>query len=229
MKFGSITTGIVSDGLVFNMDAANRASYPVQRTLATAESGSCYNTLDLSVSGSFISDPQFITQPVSASCWSLDGIDDYIDLGTNSSLNVGGSAFSISLWTKWAMSSGNAIPFLEIGSFTDKILVSTGFNQIGMIGFEAGTVWNYDAGSGLNDNTWHHICCTYNGSTSVIYVDSISEAFSGGSAANSGNNRIGNGNYGFFGGEIANIKIYNRSLSASDVLHNYNALKGRFA
>ena len=28
MKFGSITTGIVSDGLVFNMDAANRASYP---------------------------------------------------------------------------------------------------------------------------------------------------------------------------------------------------------
>ena len=27
MKFGSITTGIVSDGLIFNMDAANRASY----------------------------------------------------------------------------------------------------------------------------------------------------------------------------------------------------------
>ena len=26
MKFGSITTGIIADGLVFNMDAANRAS-----------------------------------------------------------------------------------------------------------------------------------------------------------------------------------------------------------
>ena len=28
MKFGSITTPIITDGLVFNMDAANRASYP---------------------------------------------------------------------------------------------------------------------------------------------------------------------------------------------------------
>ena len=26
MKYGSITTGIIADGLVFNMDAANRAS-----------------------------------------------------------------------------------------------------------------------------------------------------------------------------------------------------------
>tara|TARA_R110001606_G_scaffold366977_1_gene522337 strand:- start:29 stop:226 length:198 start_codon:yes stop_codon:yes gene_type:complete len=59
-RVGSITTEIIEDGLVFNMDAANRASYPIQRTLATAESGSCFNTLDLSQSGSFISDPQFI-------------------------------------------------------------------------------------------------------------------------------------------------------------------------
>ena len=77
-RVGSITTDIIADGLVLNMDAANRASYPVQRTLATAESGSCYNTLDLTQSGSFISDPQFITQPVSASSWVFDGIDDYI-------------------------------------------------------------------------------------------------------------------------------------------------------
>ena len=27
MKYGSITTGIIADGLVFNVDAANRASY----------------------------------------------------------------------------------------------------------------------------------------------------------------------------------------------------------
>ena len=30
-------------------------------------------------------------------------------------------------------------------------------------------------------------------------------------------------------GTLANIHLYNRVLSTSDVLHNYNALKGRFA
>ena len=32
----------------------------------------------------------------------------------------------------------------------------------------------------------------------------------------------------YFNGKISNIQIYNRALSASEVLQNYNALKGRF-
>ena len=32
----------------------------------------------------------------------------------------------------------------------------------------------------------------------------------------------------YFNGEISNIQIYNRALSASEVLQNYNALKDRF-
>ncbi len=31
-----------------------------------------------------------------------------------------------------------------------------------------------------------------------------------------------------FDGNIANVQIYNRDLSPTEVLHNYNALKGRF-
>jgi len=34
-RVGSITTPIITDGLVFNMDAANRASYPRSGTTAT--------------------------------------------------------------------------------------------------------------------------------------------------------------------------------------------------
>ena len=89
MKFGSITTGIVSDGLVFNMDAANRASYIPDATTS-------YNTTDLSVSGSFINDPTYISPPTSASCWDFDGVDDYIDV---SSINLG-LENTISFWIK---------------------------------------------------------------------------------------------------------------------------------
>ena len=56
IRRGSISTPIIADGLVYNFDAASRASYPAQRTFEISESGSCYNTLNLSISGSFISD-----------------------------------------------------------------------------------------------------------------------------------------------------------------------------
>ena len=32
----------------------------------------------------------------------------------------------------------------------------------------------------------------------------------------------------YMNGEISNVMGYNRALSANEVLHNYNALKGRF-
>ena len=37
-----------------------------------------------------------------------------------------------------------------------------------------------------------------------------------------------NGYGHYFQGSIGPIHIYNRTLSANEVLHNYNALKGRF-
>ena len=33
---------------------------------------------------------------------------------------------------------------------------------------------------------------------------------------------------GDYEGKIANVTGYNRALSSNEVLHNYNALKGRF-
>jgi hypothetical protein len=36
-------------------------------------------------------------------------------------------------------------------------------------------------------------------------------------------------NMGYFNGRIASVQIYNRALSSTEVLHNYNALKGRFS
>ena len=41
-------------------------------------------------------------------------------------------------------------------------------------------------------------------------------------------NARGGGNDSFFSGRIYNNKIYNRALSASEVLQNYNAYKSRF-
>ena len=51
MDFGNISTNIIKKGLVFNMDAANRASYPKTSTTAT-------DTIN-SLAGTFSSSPIF--------------------------------------------------------------------------------------------------------------------------------------------------------------------------
>jgi hypothetical protein len=76
MKFGSITTPIVTDGLVFNMDAANRASYPKTGTIIT-------DTIDGISSGSLESDPTFVEDIAI----DYDGTDDYLQVGPSVSLS----------------------------------------------------------------------------------------------------------------------------------------------
>ena len=51
IRRGSISTPIIADGLIFNMDAANRVS-----TIPSTSTTKAFNTIDTSISGSFIND-----------------------------------------------------------------------------------------------------------------------------------------------------------------------------
>ena len=72
MKFGSITTPIITDGLVFNMDAANRASYP--RTGTT-----WFDTIGTN-NGTLTNNPLFDID--NNGSIDFDGTDDYVIIGT---------------------------------------------------------------------------------------------------------------------------------------------------
>ena len=74
IRRGEITTKIVSDGLVFNMDAANRASTIPISTITTS-----FNTLNLTESGSFSDNGIFDSSTISPS-FAFGGTDDKIDL-----------------------------------------------------------------------------------------------------------------------------------------------------
>ena len=71
MDFGNISTNIIKKGLVFNMDAANRASY-VPDTITS------YDTTNTLTSGS-LSGVTFVPSTGSG-VWNFDGIDDVIDI-----------------------------------------------------------------------------------------------------------------------------------------------------
>ena len=231
IRRGSITTDIIADGLVLNMDAANRASYPAQRTLATAESGSCYNTLDTTQSGSFIGDPTFVTQPISASSWVFDGVDDHISfLQTSGQYTQDPCSFEF--WVKLDNESSTypiVVDFVDGGG----IQIYVNGNKWRIRG--EGNATTVASNASVSFGTWYQIVATYAGTELKFYINGQldkADTWADGVITSTKTMYIGvyrDGDQYEWEGNIANMHIYHKVLSASEVLHNYNALKGRFA
>ena len=90
--------------------------------------------------------------------------------------------------------------------------------------------YTVNSSTNINDNNWHHIVGTYNGSIMKIYIDGVLEGnntdFSGNLPTNNGNVRIG-ADYqttpaNFFNGTIDEVKVYNRTLDSSEISAMYN-------
>ena len=247
MKYGSITTGIIADGLVFNMDAANRAS-----TIPSTSTSTTFNTVDTSVSGSFVNDTIYDSSTISPS-YAFDGTGDYIAVAPYASLFNSPTNFSVNLAfnsTNFA-SSGNPKLFTkgnDVGSnrtlWTWDLTAKQkdGNNQVR---------WNVSGGSAiafngnttgdLSTNTWYIVCGTYEvGVGGNIYLNGVlnqSVVTNTGATPHTetgvvsiARERNGGSGHGsdFFYGNIGCVQYYNRALSSNEVLHNYNALKGRF-
>ncbi|MBU0648081.1 LamG domain-containing protein, partial [Patescibacteria group bacterium] len=96
----------------------------------------------------------------------------------------------------------------------------------------ANSQWQGVAGTGdactdtptpiINDNNWHHVVGTYDGSYIRVYVDGKQEAyyyFQGDITRTSNNAVVGNNTYT---GEIDELAIYNRILSADEAKQHYD-------
>ena len=227
MRIGSITTGIIADGLVFNMDAANRAStIPITNTLKT------FNTINLTESGSFQDDTAYDSSTISPS-YSFDGVDDRIIL--SDTINLGKNTFSMNFWLKRANAShedGLLGADMLYGKYTIRLTTS---NDVIMTTKNGNypQYW-YDKLIPLNNTNWQNIVINkYSSTAAALYVNSIHRGDTGAAAwANNDTvvDTIGawSNNTNNFEGNIASIQFYNRALSANEILHNYNALRGRF-
>ena len=225
-RVGSITTDIISDGLVFNMDFANRASYPKTGTTAT-------DTIN-NLTGTLSSTPTFDTD--AGGNFDLDGTD-YIDIGAVTEMNST-TKMTISYWCKKSASNKD----MEIGSQ----LSST--NGFWLQWYSDGNVyWNPRNGSSNNrsyaltyTSDWICLTGTYDGSLSQssrckTYVNGVLVLDGTGTppadfSSTAGNSfRIsGLGGSFYSDGNVANVQIYDRALSAGEVLQNYQAQKERF-
>ena len=232
-RVGSITTEIIADGLVFNMDAANRASYVPDATTS-------YNTTDLSISGSLQDTGMYSS--INEGTWVFDGIDDCIHFPDNDIFSFGNGTtdfpFSICCWVY----CDDATRFRTLSKATEWLYGPFGDDKLGLILLD-NNASNYiyrTTSTTISQNVWVSLISTYDGSgvnTGIKhYINGVeASGYTNGSAGsytamhnNSGILYMGRdsdfGNY-FTNGNIANAQIYNRALSSTEVLHNYNALK----
>lgn len=212
---------IVTDGLVFCVDAANKNSYPGSGTAITDLIGTNNGT----ISGATFTN-------VDAGAWDFDGIDDDISFAAANSgpLNdIGTGDFTVSVWA-------NAVTKTDYGALIGN---NTG-NGLLMWRVTTSNVFQcYIGGDSFTttytipfDNTWHYYSITRSGTGVTLYVDGISVQTGTSSAtlASNSTSYIGNQphNNRRWKGTITNVQIYNKALSAQEVLQNYNALKNRF-
>ena len=253
-KIGSITTDIIRNGLEFNVDPANRASYIPNSTQFN-------NTLDSSQTGSFVNETSFLSPPISASCFSFDGVDDYTRTPIPVETYKTSTIRTFGFWAK-INTLNTYTPLLGGIGMNNLFRYANNFgfksNKLYWVleGLAANTsgCWarsSDDLDSIVGDGNWHYYAffnpVTHNdvdranianckiwldGSPLSMYINQgtsiVIRGFTGGALVEGAGNSGSSTGQQYLHGEIANIHYYPRELSDNEVLHNYNALKGRF-
>jgi len=213
---------IVTNGLVFAVDAASARSYPGSGTTATDLAGTNTITLDNGVGFSSTNGGTFV----------FDGIDDEI----NTNLTTQYTDFSCVVIFK--NNSSAAWGRLVDKSYTNGFFISAYFASGGLGYVGAGIIEpNSPYGQSLQYDTsvYNYFVVTRSGTTHTIYLNgSGTSASKTGSGAALGTTDMAIGSwsgstaYQRFTGEIPVVKTYNRALTAAEVDQDFNAYRNRF-
>jgi hypothetical protein len=221
---GSSGPDLITSGLVLALDAADKNSYLGSGTVWYDLSGNANN-------GTLTNGPTF--NSANGGSIVFDGVDDYTILNTSVTL---GNTFTINTFVK--LTDNNS----------DTSIVGTNANgSDNWFGINSNKIYAfYTQISDVNNtailgatllsyNVWYYLSMVVNGSTATIYLNGVSD----GTRTESFTIGSWNGNYAigrrssdvaqrYFYGSISNVTFYNRVLTATEILQNYNAQKTRF-
>jgi len=216
---------IIRNGLVLSLDAASLNSYPGSGTNCNDLSGNNNNA-------TLVNTPTFSF--ANAGILTFNGTTQNISLP--SSLTRLNTNYSVGVWFR---PTRTAISYLtsDWSSSGRNYLFAQESNKIRLAIGNGSTSQdaNLDTNLTLTTNAWHNATFVVNGTTRTIYMNGVFDnsavgSFSGGVTSNARNiaTSFDRNASDFFQGSISNIQFYNRSLSAAEILQNYNATKSRF-
>ena len=224
---------VVSDGLIFCADPANKRCY--------SGSGDTCTDLAGGVTGSLENDTSL------SSDWNgvfdFDGTDDYIDFGSPAALqNEVGTVIGWARWDSTSTSQGGLVAYL-----TNHSSLNNGWNLLNYGTQKIG--WNFANNSGgyewwtgsssykFDQNEWVMVAMTFAGYGNpvntykngiLIHTDSTQAVVLTYVGATLIIGSTDTGSYGDWQGQIGPVYIYDRVLTADEVSQNYEALKPRF-
>jgi surface protein len=222
---------IITDGgneNVLVLDAGNSASYPGTGITWTDLSGNNNN-------GTLVNGPTFDSG--NGGSIVFDGINQYVNCGNASNLKFTNN-FTINVWVKFNSLLGpqSIISNNENGGYG--ILANSASSRLETFYWINGSYRK--AGEDMvnyNTSSWFNISVTFNGSNVLFYrngnlIQSVS-AIGTVSTTNLplliGGNPTTSGNYeDFFNGKISQAQAYNKVLTPTEVLANFDATKGRY-
>jgi len=156
----------------------------------------------------------------------FDGVDDYVNV-----LNPGISqTFSVLSWINCTnVSSSNNIVSKNGPYFMRIVSSKLRFNVL------TDTDWLFQVGNAtLSNNVWYNLAMVYDGSTWKGYINSnldFSVSKTGTISSNAAlyiGYTLDIGEQAGFNGNIAQVSIYNRALTAGEITQNFNATKSRY-
>jgi len=225
---------IVTNGLVFYMDAASRISY-------TSGSSLVYSLVN-NFSGSFTNGTSYSLD--NGGVFVFDGINDYITVSNPQLLNPGNNSMTVESWFKMnASASGSGLieargtslyGFLFVAGYTATGKISLFVNDNTTPAQNTYTSTNNPIVSGV----WNHAIAVLDKSVNqvIFYVNGI-QAGTPRPLSETGSIDPGSGYVYWVGGDkggtemngvIAISRQYNRALSQQEIIQNYNATKARF-
>jgi hypothetical protein len=216
---------IVTDGLVLALNAADPNSYPGSGTTWRDMSGNGNN-------GTLTNGPTFNSG--NAGSIVFDGVDDYVSCGNNATVQI--NQGTISAWVRTS-SPGSSFR----GIITKQQNYGLFTNNGVLVTYDWGNGQTRTTGINIADGTWKNVAMSFTTNTGTPSNNTI--IYLNGSAIlttttkfvdNTVNVELGRGgtiptgNTQFLNGNISTGLVYNRALSSTEILQNYNATKGRF-
>jgi hypothetical protein len=241
-----VNENIVRDGLILNLDAGNTRSYP-------GTGNTAYDISGTGITASLVNGVGF--NNANNGSFLFDGTNDQI---STSNINLSSTnKVTVSCWVKvlnyreTADSSNIVFEFSSnfnsnigafVAGFADGSAIYSSLYPV-VLGIRGNSGYNLAGYSKtlVNDLSWHHWACIFDtslsGNENILYIDGVSRTaistpLQADNSANFGsyNLYIGNRDTSTIAGNanIADLKLYNRALTAQEVRQNYNATKNRY-
>lgn len=213
---------IVTNGLILNLDYANKKCY--------SGSGSSSTDLKNKVIATLVNSPTYSS--LGSGSILLNGTNNYITFADSTLYAPGSNDFTMEFWVNY-VTYANALFDMRINLFDANMSAYFSSNKLSYY-IVSSTV--FTSNTTFTNNNWYNIIITKSGTLVSLYVNgrfdgSYTQSSSLGTTsrlylgANGNNSQIGQGPANCY---YSTYRYYNKSFSLSNVIQNYTATKGRF-